>query len=75
MTFRLRPDRQRQRQLDAQERQRSYNTYVNDTILESSTDVAQKFFLSLSPSQQNRVMRDPAFGHLTWLVRLKEVTP
>ncbi len=71
---RLRHDRQRQRQLDALDRQAKYDVYVNDLLTKSSSDVAQKFFLGLSPSQQRRVFDDPAFRHLTWLVRLTKET-
>ena len=64
MTHRLRPDRKRQRQLDADERQARYNRYVDDLLLNSSADVAQRKFAELSPSQQRRVISDSRFVHL-----------
>ncbi len=72
---RLRPDRRALRRSEAAQRQSRYNQFVNDTLLGSSTDVAQKYFLGLSPTQQERVWNDPAFNHLTWLVRLREEVP
>lgn len=65
--------RRRERQSEALTRQAAYDTYVDDLILNSSPDVAQKFFLSLSPTQQRRIFDDSRFARLSWLVRLEEV--
>lgn len=71
---RIRYDRQSAKRSEAKRRQANYDLYVNDLVLGSTPDVAQKFFLSLSPTQQRRIFADPAFRGISWLVRLKEPT-
>lgn len=53
-TQETRAQRRERQQREALERQQRYDRYVDDTILNSTPDVAWKFSQGLSPSQLSR---------------------
>lgn len=51
-------------QREALDRQAKYDLYIDGVLLGSDRDTASRFFDSLSPSQQRRVLSDLKFGQL-----------
>lgn len=52
------------RQRESLDRQVKYDLYIDGVLLGSDRESAARFFDSLSPSQQRRVLSDPKFGKL-----------
>ena len=57
-----RSSRALERQREAAERQLRYNLYLDDLVLNSSPEVVRRYYDTLSLSQRQRLIAQPATG-------------